>query len=137
MRAFFHHGATEDTELIHGELTERIIGAAITVHREIGPGLSESAYQRCFHLELEEQHVPFEREVQIPLIYKGIIIPDVYRIDFLIDRKVIVELKAIEKLAPIHAAQIMTYQKMTRIRVGLLFNFNADVLIHGMRRIVL
>jgi GxxExxY protein len=123
--------------LIHGELTERIIGAAISVHREIGPGLSESAYQRCFHLELEEQRIPFKREVQIPLIYKNIVIPDVYRIDFLIDGRVIVELKAIDKLAPIHTAQIMTYQRMTRIRVGLLFNFNVDVLIHGMRRILL
>ena len=137
MRLFFHHGGTEDTELIYGELTERIIGAAITVHREIGPWLLESAYQKCFHMELEAQRIPFVREVQIPLVYRDNIIPDVYRIDFLVAAKVIVELKAIDKLAPIHTAQIMTYQRMTGIKVGLLFNFNVDVLIHGMRRIVL
>ena len=123
--------------MIHGELTERIIGAAITVHREVGPGLLESAYQSCFAMELTDQGICFEREVQVPLIYKSRTIPNLYKIDFFIEHKVIIELKAIDKLAPIHSAQLMTYLRMTGSRVGLLFNFNVDVLIHGMRRIVL
>jgi GxxExxY protein len=123
--------------VIHGELTEQIIGAAITVHREVGPGLLESAYQSCFDLELTERGIQFEREVQVPLTYKSKSVPNLYKIDFLVESKVIVELKAIDKLVPVHTAQVMTYQKMTGCRVGLLFNFNVDVLIHGMRRIVL
>jgi GxxExxY protein len=123
--------------MIHGELTDKVIGAAIAVHREVGPGLLESAYQTCFQIELQDRRIPFEREVQVPLIYKGRIVPNLYKIDFLVDAKVIVELKVIDKLAPIHVAQVLTYQKMTGCRVGLLFNFNADVLIHGMKRIVL
>lgn len=123
--------------MIHGELTEQIIGAAITVHREVGPGLLESAYQSCFDLELTERGIQFEREVQVPLTYKSKSVPNLYKIDFLVESKVIVELKAIDKLVPVHTAQVMTYQKMTGCRVGLLFNFNVDVLIHGMRRIVL
>ena len=123
--------------MIHGELTEQIIGAAITVHREVGPGLLESAYQSCFDLELTERGIRFEREVQVPLTYESKAVPNLYKIDFLVERKVIVELKAIDKLVPVHTAQVMTYQRMTGCRVGLLFNFNVDVLIHGMRRIVL
>ena len=118
-------------------ITDQIIGAAISVHRQIGPGLLESAYQTCFAIELSDRAVCFDREVPLSLEYNGKIVRDVYRIDFIVERQVIVELKSVDKLAPIYTAQLMTYQRLTRCRVGLLFNFNTEVLIHGMRRIVL
>ena len=118
-------------------ITDQIIGAAISVHRQLGPGLLESAYQTCFAIELNDRGIEFEREVSLSLEYNGRIVRDVYRIDFVVEQQVIVELKSVDKLAPIHTAQLMTYQKLTNCRVGLLFNFNTEVLIHGMRRIVL
>ena len=118
-------------------ITDQIIGAAISVHRQVGPGLLESAYQTCFAIELNDRGIEFEREVSLSLEYNGRIVRDVYRIDFVVEQQVIVELKSVDKLAPIHTAQLMTYQKLTNCRVGLLFNFNTEVLIHGMRRIVL
>jgi GxxExxY protein len=118
-------------------ITDQIIGAAISVHRQLGPGLLESAYQTCFAIELNDRGIEFEREVSLSLEYNGRIVRDVYRIDFVVEQQVIVELKSVDKLAPIHTAQLMTYQKLTNCRVGWLFNFNTEVLIHGMRRIVL
>ena len=123
--------------MILGDVTEQIIGAAISVHREIGPGLLESAYQTCFAIEMTRCGIEFEKELQVPLVYKGTIIPNCYKIDFLVARQVVVELKTADRLAPVHTAQLMTYSRMTKCRVGLLFNFNVDVLISGMRRVVL
>ena len=123
--------------MILGDVTEQIIGAAISVHREIGPGLLESAYQTCFAIEMTRCGIEFEKELQVPLVYKGTIIPNCYKIDFLVARQVAVELKTADRLAPVHTAQLMTYLRMTKCRVGLLFNFNVDVLISGMRRVVL
>ena len=123
--------------MLLGHLTDRIINAAITVHRQVGPGLLESAYQTCFALELDEQRVQFKREAPLSLTYNGRMVPNVYKIDFIVEKQVIVELKSVDKLASIHIAQLMTYQKLTKCRVGLLFNFNTKVLMHGMRRIVL
>ena len=123
--------------MILGDVTEQIIGAAISVHREIGPGLLESAYQTCFAIEMTRCGIEFEKELQVPLVYKGTIIPNCYKIDFLVARQVVVELKTADRLAPVHTAQLMTYLRMTKCRVGLLFNFNVDVLISGMRRVVL
>ena len=123
--------------MILAEVTERVIGAAIQVHRELGPGLLESAYQSCMGLEMTESGICFQQEVVIPLVYKGRAVPNSYKIDFLVEKQVIVELKTVDKLAPVHAAQVITYLKMTKCRVGLLFNFNVAVLKQGMRRIVL
>jgi GxxExxY protein len=123
--------------LLLATITDQIIGAAISVHRQVGPGLLESAYQTSFAIELNDRGIEFEREVSLSLEYNGRIVRDVYRIDFVVEQQVIVELKSVDKLAPIHTAQLMTYQKLTNCRVGLLFNFNTEVLIHGMRRIVL
>ena len=119
------------------EVTEAIIGSAIEVHRELGPGLLESAYEECLCYELSTRSIAVERQVVLPVVYKGNKLDSVYRIDLLVERKVVVELKSIEKLLPIHDAQLITYLKLTGIKTGLLLNFNAAVLKDGIRRMVL
>jgi GxxExxY protein len=128
---------TEGTEVLLSHVTDQIIGAAICVHKEIGPGLLESAYHSCFGIELTDRNVAYQHEAPVSLSYKGREVPGCFRIDFLVENRVVVELKAVEKLAPIHTAQLMNYQRLSGCRVGLLFNFNVEVLMHGMRRIVL
>ncbi len=132
-----NHGGTEDTEIFLKELTGVVIGAAIEVHRELGPGLLESTYQACLARELALQNVSFEQQRALPVIYKGVAIDCGYRIDFLIEGKVIVELKAVEALHDVHDAQLLTYLKLTGCKVGLLINFNVAVLKNGIRRRVL
>ncbi len=117
------------------DLTEKIIGAAIEVHRTLGPGLLESAYQECLAQELTLRKVPFAKEKNLPVEYKGIHVDCGYRIDFLIDNQVIVELKAVEAVLPIHRAQLITYIKLTGCKVGLLINFNVQQLIKGIERL--
>ena len=117
------------------DLTEKIIGAAIEVHRTLGPGLLESAYQECLARELTLRKVPFEKEKNLPVEYKGVHVDGGYRIDFLIDNQVIVELKAVEAVLPIHRAQLITYLKLTGHKVGLLINFNVQQLIKGIERL--
>ncbi|TDA66270.1 MAG: GxxExxY protein [Chloroflexi bacterium] len=117
------------------DLTEKIIGAAIEVHRTLGPGLLESAYQECLAQELTLRKVPFAKEKNLPVEYKGIHVDCGYRIDFLIDNQVIVELKAVEAVLPIHRAQLITYLKLTGCKVGLLINFNVQQLIKGIERL--
>ncbi|MFQ6101512.1 MAG: GxxExxY protein [Anaerolineae bacterium] len=119
------------------ELTGRIIGAAIEVHRALGPGLLESAYQACLAQELSLRGLPFEREMPLPIDYKGLQLDCGYRLDFLVAGKVVVELKAVERIHPIHEAQLLTYLKLTGCRVGLLINFNVPVLKNGIKRMVL
>lgn len=119
------------------DITGRIIGAAMAVHTELGPGLLESSYQACMTLELTNIGLEFERQKSIPLIYKGVEIDAAYRIDFLVCRTVIVELKSVERLDPIHTAQLLTYLKLTGCPVGLLINFNVTSLKDGIRRVVL
>jgi len=119
------------------EITENIIGCAIEVHKELGPGLLESAYEECLCYELSMRNIPVERQVVLPVVYKGNKLDSVYRIDLLVDEKVVVELKSIEKLLAIHDAQLLTYLKLTGIKTGLLLNFNAAVLKDGIRRMVL
>ena len=123
--------------LYEKDLSGKIIRAAIEVHRALGPGLLESAYQACLARELALQEIPFEREVPLPVEYKGIEVDCGYRLDFLVDGKVIVELKATDAIHPIHEAQVLTYLKMTGCRVGLLINFNVPVLKAGIKRLVL
>jgi len=123
--------------LLEKELTEKIIGAAIEVHRVLGPGLLESAYQVCLEHESTLRNIPFERLVKLPLNYKGIDLDTGYVIDLVYDKQVIVELKAVERVIPVHEAQLLTYMRLTEIRVGLLINFNVPVLKDGIYRRVL
>jgi GxxExxY protein len=123
--------------LYHRELTERIIGAAIEVHKELGPGLLESAYQACLAREFELSGLSFIQEKPLPVSYKGVKLDCGYRLDFLIEGKVVVELKAIDAIAEIHEAQLLTYLKLTGCKVGLLINFNVPILKQGIKRMVL
>src|SRR5437764_4287234 len=117
------------------ELTELVIGSAIEVHRQLGPGLLESTYGECFSWELRAAGLTFARQVQVPVIYKGEALAAMYRLDFVVEKQLIVEIKATEKLAAVHEAQLLTYLKHTGICVGLLLNFNSAVLKEGIRRI--
>lgn len=113
-----------------------ILGAALEVHKALGPGLLESAYQKCLALELEARGVPFLREVPIPLSFRGVRVDASYRADFICNRSVIVEVKSVQKLEGIHRAQLLTYLKLTRLKVGLLINFNVQRLSSGTIRLV-
>lgn len=117
-------------------LTEKILGAAIAVHRELGPGLLESAYEACLEFELRDRGLNVERQPQLPVVYRGLKIDAGYRIDLLVDGKVVVEVKAIEALKPIHEAQTITYLKLSGCKVGLLINFNVQLLTKGVKRLV-
>jgi len=118
------------------KLTESIIGTAIRVHREPGPGLLESAYEACLAYELAEQGLTVERQKPLPLIDRGITIECGYRIDLLVENAVVVELKTVDKILPIHEAQLLSYLKVSGCIVGLIINFNVVVLRDGIRRIV-
>ena len=118
-------------------VTENIIGASIEVHKALGPGLLESAYEECLCYELRLSHLHFSRQIRLPLIYKGIKLDCGYRIDLLVEEQVVVELKTIDRLSPIHDAQLLTYMRLTNSSVGLLINFNVPVLRNGIRRKVL
>ena len=118
-------------------LTDRVIGCAIEVHRVLGPGLLESAYSQCLAHELTSVGIGFEREMPVAITYKGTEIDCGFRIDMLVEHCVVLELKAIETLLPIHRAQLLTYMKLTNKRVGLLINFNCRVLKDGLIRLVL
>ncbi|HEY6432286.1 MAG TPA: GxxExxY protein [Acetobacteraceae bacterium] len=120
-----------------GELSRIVIGAAIGVHREVGPGLLEAVYEECLACELRLQGIAYERQVLLPLIYKGIAIGCRYRIDFVVENSLIVEVKAIEHVAPIHEAQLLTYLRLSGFQLGLLINFNSVLLNHGIRRLAL
>ena len=117
-------------------LTHEIIGAAIEVHRLLGPGLLESAYQECLVHELTIRKLHVERQVPVPLVYKGTKLECGYRLDVVVENKVVLELKSIEAFAPVHEAVMLTYLRLSGIRVGLLVNFNVKVLKDGIRRFV-
>ena len=118
------------------DITEAIIGAAIEVHKQIGAGLLESSYERCLCRELELRGTPFECQKPLPVHYKGIELDCGYRIDLLVAGKVVVEIKSVEKLLPIHEAQLLTYLRLGGCHVGLLINFNVEALRLGIKRIV-
>jgi GxxExxY protein len=117
-------------------LTDKIIGAAIEVHRHLGPGLLETAYEECLCYELSQQGVRFQRQVALPVNYKGLKLDCGYKLDLVVEDSVVVELKAIEELLPIHSAQLLTYLKSSGKRVGLLINFNVPILTKGLKRMV-
>lgn len=123
--------------LINEQLTENVIGALIEVHRHTGPGLLESTYQHCFYRELTPRALRFEYEVKLPVLYKGVRIDCGYRLDVVVEDAVLVELKSVEKVVPIHEAQLLTHMKLGGYRVGLLANFNVKLMINGITRRVL
>jgi GxxExxY protein len=120
------------------QVTDQIIGAAIEVHRELGPGLLESAYQRALAHEFRLRHLVFEEQKFCSITYKDLLIEDAYRLDFLIENLVVIELKAIDELLGVHDAQVLTYLRFSSCRIGLLFNFRTTILTkHGLRRLAL
>jgi GxxExxY protein len=117
--------------------TASIIGAAIEVHRHLGPGLLESAYEQCLCHELHLRGLPFNCQVDLPVSYKGLLLDCGYKIDLIVGDEVVVELKSVERILPVHEAQLLTYLKLSGKRVGLLINFNTALLTHGIIRRVL
>ena len=115
-------------------LTENVIGCAIEVHRVLGPGLLESAYEQCLAREFSLQDIKFQLQVPLPIEYKGIRLDCGYRIDMLVNEQLILEVKAVEKILGIHKAQVLSYMKLANIRTGLLLNFNVELLKHGITR---
>ena len=118
------------------QISRRIIGAAIEVHRHLGPGLLESAYQSCLVFELRQVGLKVEEQKPLPVVYKQVKLDCGYRLDLVVEDEIIVEVKAIEKLLPIHEAQLLSYLRLTKKRVGLLMNFHVPVLKDGLKRIV-
>ena len=136
---------TESTEITEKDfekdkerdLTEKIIGAAIAVHSELGPGLLESTYEACLAFELVNQGLVVGRQKALPVMYKGVKLDCGYRLDLLVEEKVVVELKAVARIEPVHTAQVLSYLKLSKCKVGLLINFNVKMLKNGIRRLVL
>ncbi len=122
--------------MTENELSSKIIGAAIAVHKQLGPGLLESTYDVCLAYELKLFGLHLRQQVALPVVYKEVKLDAGYRLDLIVEEKVIVEIKAVEALAPIHTAQLLTYLKLTNIKLGLLINFNEVKVIDGVRRII-
>ncbi len=118
------------------EITGQIVGAAIDVHRALGPGLLESVYESCLEYDLIERKLNVQRQVALPVSYKQVKLESGYRVDLLVEKRVIVEIKSVEQIAPIHKAQLLTYLKLSNLKVGLLINFNVDILKKGINRVV-
>ncbi len=118
-------------------LSGQIIGAAIEVHRNLGPGLLESAYEECLAYELRQKKLSYERQKELPIVYKDLKLEYGYKLDLLVEDSIIVEIKSVEKIAPVHTAQILTYMRLANIKIGLLINFNVTVLKNGIKRFVL
>jgi GxxExxY protein len=117
-------------------LSQEIIGAAIEVHRSLGPGLLESAYEECLCYELTFRGIPFERQKPLPVAYKGINLDCGYRLDLVVASLVILELKSVERIEPIHDAQLLTYLRLSALKLGILINFNVPLLKNGIRRLI-
>jgi len=133
-----HHGATETRrKLILEDLTQEIIGAAIEMHKQLGPGLLESAYEECLCHEFSLGGISFKRQVALPVEYKGLKLDCGYKLDVVVEDAVILELKSIEAILPIHEAQLLTYLKITGKHVGFIINFNVNILPRGIKRKVL
>ena len=118
------------------EISEIIIGAAIEVHKHLGPGLLESAYEACLAYELKQQGLEVKQQLVLPVVYKEVKLDAGYRIDLLIENKVIIEVKSVDAMANIHIAQLLTYLKLKDIRLGLLINFNTEKLVNGLKRVI-
>ncbi len=123
--------------MTENELSYQIIGAAIEVHRILGPGLLESAYEECLCYELDQRNIKFERQVLLPMNYKGVILRErIYRVDIWVEKKVIVDVKSVEFIPPVYKKQVITYLQQTECKLGLLLNFNVAVMKDGIERIV-
>ena len=121
---------------VHEDVTERIIGCAITVHRELGPGLLEATYEEALCIEMTDASLTFDRQPRLPVTYKGRVIGE-YRPDLVVARRVVLEIKSVERLIGIHRAQLLASMRVLRLPVGLLMNFNSEVLRHGITRVVI
>ena len=126
-----------NSEYAHSELTHQIIGAAIQVQKSLGPGLLEKAYHTCLGIELQYRGIAFESEVPLPIVYRGVEVPFCYRIDIVVERLVLIEIKALDVLPPTAPAQVLTYLRLSHLHLGLLFNFNSVPLKRGIKRFVL
>jgi GxxExxY protein len=127
-----YHGDTESrSKLLHEDLTASVIGAAVEVHRALGPGLLESAYEECLCHELHLRGTSFARHVPLPIEYRGVKLDCGYRLDIVVEDVLILEIKCVERVIPVHEAQLLTYLKLTEKRVGLILNFNVPVLTRG------
>ncbi|MHB0856405.1 MAG: GxxExxY protein [Anaerolineae bacterium] len=124
----------DDERVCLNRITEQVIGAAIEVHRTLGPGLLESVYEQCLCRELDLRDIPFRRQFPVPVQYKGVNLDCGYRLDLLVAEKVLVEIKAVDVVLPIHEAQLMTYLRLGGWKIGLLINFNERKLVEGIRR---
>jgi GxxExxY protein len=133
-RALHSHGRVP---LVAHPLVEKVIGCAVQVHRTLGPGLLESAYSRCLEAEFRAAGIPFRSEVPVPLKYRDVAIDSAYRIDILIGDVIVVEVKCVARLLPVHSAQVLTYMRLVKAKHGLLFNFNAVRLTDSMRSFLL
>ena len=118
------------------ELSNKIVGATIEVHRALGPGLLESTYEECLCHELSLNQIPFERQATLPVVYKGVCLDCGYRVDIIVDKKVILELKSVAESLPIHRAQLLTYLKLSGLKLGMLLNFNVLLMKDGITRFV-
>ncbi len=127
----------DPSKLIEGELSKQIIGVAIEVHRHLGPGLLESAYEICMCHELASRGLVFRRQVEVPVMYKGVALECGYKLDILVEDKIILELKAVESILKVHEAQLLTYLRLTRKRVGFILNFHVSQMSKGILRKVL
>ncbi len=128
-----HHRDTETQRL--NQITEKIIGCGIEVHRALGPGLLESAYEECLCFELLQKGLKFQRQVPLPVIYKGVKLNCGYRMDVIVESLVIIEIKAVERIIPVHEAQLLSYLKLADKPLGLLMNFHVSVLKNGLKRL--
>jgi GxxExxY protein len=124
------------TEKDFNELTNKVIGAAIDVHRELGPGLLESVYEFCFAKELQTRNIEIEQQVKLPIYYKGDLIDKEFFVDMMVEKELILELKAVEVVLPVHEAQLLSYLRLANKRLGLLINFNVVLLKDGIRRVI-
>jgi GxxExxY protein len=124
--------------LIHGSaVSERVIGFAIEVHRQLGPGLLESAYEECLCFELKQAGIAYARQVPLPVTYKQVQLESGYRMDIVVEQELVIELKSVDRLMPIHEAQMLTYLKLSGFKIGLLLNFNSILLKDGLKRVIL
>ena len=122
--------------MTENEISSRIIGCAIDIYKSLGPGLLESAYQECLYYKLQKEGLRVEKEKAMPLIYEEVHLDCGYRIDLLVENKVVIELKSVEALTDVHMAQTLTYMKLGEYKLGLLMNFNVNLLKHGIKRVV-
>jgi GxxExxY protein len=132
-----HHKGTKETKAFADRISFDIVGAAINVHRQLGPGLLESAYEACLCRELSLNGLAYERQVALPLHYRGLDVDCGYRLDLIIERSVVLEVKSVARVLPIHKAQVLTYLKLLNLHLGLIINFNVEMLRLGIYRIVM